>query len=111
MDSEDLNHLSVISQRNKDLAFFVPTANLPRSHSPSQVATMVKTRKVNFSKKDYDLAKRLLRQYDEAVQPCGKVDKTRQSLQMTKAYSAFLAETESKNTTRDSFRKLLSRIR
>ena len=76
-----------------------------------QVATMPKTRKQNFPKKDYDLAKRLLREYDEAVQPCGKGDKTRQTMHMTKAFEAFLAEAESKDTTRDQFRKLLSRIR
>ena len=72
---------------------------------------MPKTRKQNFSKKDSELAKRLLREYDEAIVPCGKIDKARQTLHMTKAYAAFIAEADQKDIDREQFRKLLSRIR
>ena len=72
---------------------------------------MPRTKVHNFSKKDYYLAKRLLREYDEAVTPGGKGNRATQTLHMTKAYAAFLAEADEKDVTRDNFRKLLSRIR
>ena len=72
---------------------------------------MPRTKVQNFSSKDYYLAKRLLREYDEAVTPGGKGNRTTQSLHLTKAYAAFLAEADQKDVTRDNFRKLLSRIR
>lgn len=74
---------------------------------------MVRTKTHNYSDKDYALAKRLLKVYDEAVLPggTGNPNKTTQTLHMTKAFAAFVAEADDKSISRANFRKLLSRIR
>ena len=78
----------------------------------SSSATMPpKTRTTNFSKKDIALADRLLQEYDNAIAQCGKGDKTKQTLLISKAYAEFMVSAERRDTTRDQFRKLLSQRR
>ena len=69
----------------------------------------------NFSNEEQAIAKRLCSQYDAAVTPekfrTKECDKGKQKQLLDKAWNLFKIEADRQDVTRDSFTKLLSRIR